>query len=696
MGSRSARRRCWRWVILPLFVSALFLPSQASSRESSAVSTRGISYGVISDPSRTASVADLGFTWVKYLVYWDYAQPQRGGAVKFDPYDAWVDTARSKGLHVLMRVDQSPSWATGTTSKNAPPINDSDLADFMAQMAAHFKGRVDAWELWNEPNLNYEWGYTRPDPAKYARMLQAVYPKLKAADPQTLLIASGLSTAGGDFDDTGNDEHIGDLGYLKLLAQAGAQGYFDALGSHPYGGPYPPEQDYDINNSTTPVGLYFRRAELQHEAWLWASGQDVPIWATEFGWIQDFGWNCTWADAGVPWGRQAQKVTPQQQADYLVRAFQYAQSHWPWMGPMIFYNLDRAVGTPQGCNNDYDRFYGIMKPDGSPTAAYTQLKAMAKADNAPPISRVDSLPSYSPASFTVRWGGNDNPGGAGIQSYYVQKREGGGPWAYWLSGTSNTSATVTGSHGQRLSFRVQAVDRSNNWELFRSDDGDASTTVDALPPDTAVLQYSTPVTSTAYFPVRWAGSDDGSGIASYDVQYRDGAGGSWIDLTAGSTLTQMYFFQGQDRHTYYLRSRARDRAGNVEDYPPAPDSQILVSTTPYITTTISSLALVGQRGWSSTMPRISFSNLGAYSTSWQAATTASWLSVSPASGILAPGGTASLGVTAAIPVTGTGTTRFDASVVITATSAWNSPLSIGATLFAVESVHRTHLPLLSK
>ncbi|MDP2726884.1 MAG: cellulase family glycosylhydrolase, partial [Dehalococcoidia bacterium] len=328
-------------------VSLALLPSQASSGYPRAVPVRGVGYGIISEPYRRDTVADLGFTWVKYLVYWKDAQPQRGGSISFDPYDEWVNSARSKGLRVLLRVDDPPSWATGTTAKNAPPLNDSDLAEFMYQMALHFKGRVEAWELWNEPNLTWEWGYRRPDPAKFASMLRAVYPRVKAADPQTLLIASGLSTAGGDFNDTGSDEHIGDLGYLTLLAQAGAQGYFDALGSHPYGGPYPPEQDYDINNSSTPVGLYFRRAELQHEAWLRATGQDVAIWLTEFGWIQDFGMNCTWPDAGSPYGRMAQKVTPQQQADYLVRAFQYAQANWPWIGPMIMFTLDKAVDTPQ-------------------------------------------------------------------------------------------------------------------------------------------------------------------------------------------------------------------------------------------------------------------------------------------------------------------------------------------------------------
>ena len=67
------------------------------------------------------------------------------------------------------------------------------------------------------------------------------------------------------------------------------------------------------------------------------------------------------------------------------------------------------------------------------------------------------------------------------------------------------------------------------------------------------------------FWVWWPGSDSLSGVASYDVQYRDGAGGDWTDLVTGTTDTN-YRFLGQDGHTYYFRARARDVAGNQSDY----------------------------------------------------------------------------------------------------------------------------------
>jgi len=67
--------------------------------------------------------------------------------------------------------------------------------------------------------------------------------------------------------------------------------------------------------------------------------------------------------------------------------------------------------------------------------------------------------------------------------------------------------------------------------------------------------------------VSWGGSDlGGSGIKTYDVQYRDIAGGSWTDWQMGTTQAAASFC-GTAGHTYCFRSRSRDSAQNVENWP---------------------------------------------------------------------------------------------------------------------------------
>ena len=73
------------------------------------------------------------------------------------------------------------------------------------------------------------------------------------------------------------------------------------------------------------------------------------------------------------------------------------------------------------------------------------------------------------------------------------------------------------------------------------------------------------------FEIRWNGTDSGSGVWYYDVQYRDGDGGQWVNwltkTSAGSTT-----FIGQVWHTYHFRVRAWDQAGNVETWRPNGDA----------------------------------------------------------------------------------------------------------------------------
>ena len=67
------------------------------------------------------------------------------------------------------------------------------------------------------------------------------------------------------------------------------------------------------------------------------------------------------------------------------------------------------------------------------------------------------------------------------------------------------------------------------------------------------------------FTVSWRGADLFTGIDGYDVQYREGYAGEWVDWLAGSSSTSAEF-SGADGQTYFFRTRARDSAGNVGVY----------------------------------------------------------------------------------------------------------------------------------
>jgi hypothetical protein len=294
--------------------------------------------------------------------------------------------------NVLLRINGPSPRGIGN-----PPVSTSDLAAFRTFAQALAKHVSDTWrskglktvayEIWNEPNLDYEWGAT-PNAAQYTALLKAGYEGIKAGDSKALVVSAALATTGGTL--AGGPEEqaqalvwaqqlygtidvVPDLTFLRQMYQSGAKGYFDALGTHPYGGSYAPATP----PAQTAIPVYFRRAEEQRQVML-DYDDTSPMWATEFGWVVET--DCWLGE------HDWMKVTEAKQAENLAVAYAYADENWPWMGPMFVFNLDfGAVDWYADC--DPMRWYSILyrqnhhDPWNSPIVrrlAFYSLKGMTK------------------------------------------------------------------------------------------------------------------------------------------------------------------------------------------------------------------------------------------------------------------------------------------------------------------------------
>ncbi|MEW6233406.1 MAG: hypothetical protein AB1566_13990 [Chloroflexota bacterium] len=300
-----------------------------------------LAYGAnVAERSHAYYLQQMGFGWAKGFVEWRNAD-LGSGSYNWADLDNQAQAFASYGRKMLFRINGPPPSDVGN-----PPLSSSDLSRFQAFVqaaAAHLKSRgVDpvALEIWNEPNLDYEWGGRAPSAAEYTALLKAGYNGAKAADPNAIVVSAGLATTGGTVSGLTAAEQMsaqayfraaavaGDLAFIQGMYDAGARGFFSALGSHPYGGPYPPNQD----PTTASGGMAFRRAEQQYAVMQGNGDGATPVWATEFGWLVN-----TTCDLGY---HNWFKVTEQQQSDYLVGAYQYADANWPWMAGMFLFNLD--------------------------------------------------------------------------------------------------------------------------------------------------------------------------------------------------------------------------------------------------------------------------------------------------------------------------------------------------------------------
>jgi hypothetical protein len=94
---------------------------------------------------------------------------------------------------------------------------------------------------------------------------------------------------------------------------------------------------------------------------------------------------------------------------------------------------------------------------------------------------------------------------------------------------------------------------------------------DSAPPEARV-------TSAEPYPeggmvVHWQGSDDASGVASYDIQIQRLSTNTWIDWQINTTATKAVFVPPEPG-SYVFRARARDWLGNTQAWRDTPDLQL--------------------------------------------------------------------------------------------------------------------------
>ena len=280
-------------------------------------------------------VQSAGFRWVKQEIPWREVEGTAKGAWQWHSSDRIMDQIEAHRLNVIVRLGSQPAWAATKVEfpDIGPPDNLQDFYDYVYAVASRYKGRVEAYQIWNEPNLAREWGGRPPDPAEYTAMLKVAYRAVKNADPNAAVISAGLAPT------TRNDaEAMPDVYFVQGMYDAGAAPYFEALGVHAAGYKSPPETDPAVvatdpalnNNDSGPEALRrvyaFRHVEDVREIMVRNGDQDKKIVILEFGWTIDPRPNSPYA-----W----HAVTPEQQDKYLQRAYAYAEANWqPWIGVM--------------------------------------------------------------------------------------------------------------------------------------------------------------------------------------------------------------------------------------------------------------------------------------------------------------------------------------------------------------------------
>ncbi len=357
----------------------------------------GFSYGVeafLVDKdvaSLTSDITNLGMKWVKQTINWRDFEPAQG-QIDFGTLDTIVNSLHDAGLNILFTVTAAPVWARTTTDENGPPDNVADYATFVTALAQRYTGKVQAYEIWSEPNLRREWN-SKVHPlgvTSYMELLNAAYTAIKAVDPSAVVISAGLAPTG--FNDKVNAAD--DRQFLKDLYTSGLAKVSDAVGAHPLGWANPPDSECCV----APVGVethyespsfFFRNTLADYRQIMIASGDSsTPIWVTKFGWG-------TSEDTQPPSSINVfiTYTTLGEQAIYDPRAFELG-TEFGYVGPMFLDNLNGCqIGSDESC------YYALIGSDGAPRPVFAAIQtlinppATAPAVIEPTVEPMDSVPT---------------------------------------------------------------------------------------------------------------------------------------------------------------------------------------------------------------------------------------------------------------------------------------------------------------
>ncbi|MDQ3700040.1 MAG: hypothetical protein M3442_03855, partial [Chloroflexota bacterium] len=338
-----------------------------------------------------------GARWSRVVFSWSDIQPRNPREWRAGHYlrDDIIRKERNNGLELVGLLMTTPGWAS-VQSQSGPspdggravpaglhrPVDDPQnlWATFVRHMAADYRGRIDTWIVWNEPDIRpgdpndqyYSWAGDERD---YARLLTVASLAAKQGNPRARIVfASTTYWADQNAGRTLFLERV--LGVLAEDPEARARGFgFDAVGLNLYTSP---------DDLGRVAGIY--RSVLDRY------GSTATLWLTETNAVP-------YDDPGPGLAREQNgfRVTLDQQASYVVQAF--AMGLASGYERLAFHSLvDRDTG---------DELWGLVRNDGTLRPSFiayqTATRYFGGAKRVVFAGRERSFRRWPPGGFLPNW-----------------------------------------------------------------------------------------------------------------------------------------------------------------------------------------------------------------------------------------------------------------------------------------------------
>jgi hypothetical protein len=196
-------------------------------------------------------------------VNWPDLQPNKE-QWQFGRLDRYIAMAQQHGTSILLPLGGSPTWASArpqvgshySPGFTAEPANLDDWRTFVRTVVTRYKGRIQAYEIWNEPNLKDFWSGTTDQMLTLTKEASQI---IHSVDPGAIVVSPSATAEWG-------------IPWLAEFLKKGGGQYVDVIGFHLYLDP-PTKSPEEI----VPFIQHVRRTISENNL------GNMPLWNTESG-----------------------------------------------------------------------------------------------------------------------------------------------------------------------------------------------------------------------------------------------------------------------------------------------------------------------------------------------------------------------------------------------------------------------------
>jgi hypothetical protein len=203
-------------------------------------------------------------------VQWPFIEKTKG-TYDWTSLDAWVAEATAHGVSLVYTSIYVPEWAASDTSScfadyynttvcTSSVTNIADWQDFVTALVTRYKGRIQIYELWNEPSCQCTFTGTV---AQLVALTKVEHDVIRSIDPAALIIGPTMQT----------DQSA----YLASYFAAGGTTDVDAVSMHSSPNPSDDVPEFMMGSVTTGIKNVMAEYELSSK----------PLWNTENDWGYD-------------------------------------------------------------------------------------------------------------------------------------------------------------------------------------------------------------------------------------------------------------------------------------------------------------------------------------------------------------------------------------------------------------------------